>query len=164
MGRMRLVLLVACVVAAGCSAGIRRHGYAIPDGQPLADCEMPIHNDPKLDLSAFDVVGRIEAHDSGFSTDCDEEVVLREFMRDACHLDADLINITAESRPDFWSTCYRAKADFLRRRDGTGAPLASDEKYAPGDVHKRAQETHRRNRDVILWGAAAGAVGGAVAP
>jgi len=158
------VLLVACVVAAGCGASIRRHGYAIPDRQPLADCTMPIHNDPKLDLSGFDVVGRIEANDSGFSTDCDEEVVLREFTREACHLEADLINVTEESRPDFWSTCYRAKADFLRRKDRDGPPLASDEKYAPRDVHERAQETHRGNRDVILNGAAAGVVGGVVAP
>ena len=164
MGPMRLVLLVACVGAAGCSASIRRHGYAIPDGQPLVDCEMPIHSDPTLDLSAFDVLGRIEAHDGGFSTDCDEKVVLRQFTREACHLEADLINITEESRPDFWSTCYRAKADFLRRKDRAGAPLASDEKYAPADVRKRAQETHRRNRDVILNGVAAGALGGVVAP
>jgi len=158
------VLLVACVVAAGCSASIRRHGYAVPEGQPRADCAMPIRNDPTLDLSGFDVVGRIEAGDGGFSTDCDEEVVLREFARDACHLGADLINVTEEKRPDFWSTCYRAKADFLRRKDRDGPPLASDEKYAPRDVHERAQETHRRNRDVILNGAAAGVVGGVVAP
>jgi hypothetical protein len=164
MDPMRFLVLVACMVAAGCGASIRRHGYAIPDGQPLADCAMPIHNDPTLDLSGFDVLGRIEAHDSGFSTDCDEEVVLRAFAREACHVDAELINITEESRPDFWSTCYRAKADFLRRKDRAGAPLASDEKYAPADVRKRAQETHRRNRDVILNGAAAGVAGGVVAP
>jgi len=56
--------------------------------------------------------------------------VLNQFRQEACALGADLINITDESRFDILSTCYRAKAEFLRFKDKEKVKcLASDPIY-----------------------------------
>ena len=158
------LLLLACIVATGCAMRVERHGYAIPQDRAATECAMPIRNDPGRDEDAFELLGSIEVSDR-FSTDCDEQVVLRRLTVEACQLDADLVNVTEEKRPDFWSTCYRAKADFLRLKDRSArAQLASDEKYAPEDVRKRAQVTHDRQRWALFGGLMGGALGASFVP
>ena len=164
LGPTKALSLIICVLATGCAASVHRQGYEIPEGEVLVPCNMPIRSDRTGDLSGFEVIGQIEVGDSSFSTDCDEAIVLHQMTIDACHLEADLINITEEHRPDFWSTCYRAKADFLRVRDRPErVPLVSDDKYRADAVRERAQVTHRRNREMITGAIVGGVVGGAVA-
>ena len=74
--------------------------------------------------------GEILSGDSGFSLDCSRGYVLNIFQKEACALEADLINITYERDIDLWSSCYRAKAQFLRFKNREKAKnLASTELY-----------------------------------
>jgi hypothetical protein len=96
------------------------------------------------------VLGSIQAYDTGFSTYCDEAYILEIFCEDACTLGADVINITEEHQPDMVSSCYRARAQFLRFKDREKAKgLLSDAKYAPELVIERSLQSKVRAREVI---------------
>src|SRR5205814_6958379 len=106
-------------------------------------------------------LGSIRGHDTGLSTDCDEAAILDIFCREGSMLGADLINITEEKQPNPWtSTCYRARAEFLRFRDREKAKgLVSDAKYAPTLIVERSAATGKRNREVISGAVFGGLLG-----
>jgi hypothetical protein len=110
-----------------------------------------------------EVLGSIHAYDTGFSTDCDEAAILDIFCREGNMLDVDIINITEEKQPNpLTSTCYRARAEFLRFKDREKAKdLVSDPKYAPNLIIERSIATGKRNREVIT-GAVLGGLLGAI--
>ena len=88
------------------------------------------------------------------------------FCKEACALGADLVNVTDEKQPDFWSTCYRAKAEFLHFKDREEAKvLLSDAKYAPDLIIDRSEKSKRRAREIIAASVMGGLLGGlAVSP
>jgi hypothetical protein len=108
-----------------------------------------------------EILGSIHDYDTGFSTDCDEAAILDIFCREGSMLRADLINITEEKQPNPWtSTCYRAKAEFLRFKDREKAKvLVSDAKYAPDLIIERSAAAGKRNREVIAAGVFGGLLG-----
>lgn len=124
-------LLVLC----SCSAGISRYGYEIQDlnntsNSSSRECHIAINNQLAYDKSEVEVLGSIEAYDTSISVICSEAYVLDLFAKDACALGADAVNITEEKYPSFWSTCYRAKAEFLRfKKREQASLLTSDTKY-----------------------------------
>jgi len=156
MKTMLTVLLSAftALLLAGCESSIKRTGYQLPPGQTsksLQKCTIAIQRNVKFDTNAVTILGSIHAGDTGFSTDCDEAVVLDTFAREACMLGADLIDITEEKQPSFWtSTCYRARAQFLHFNDRKMAEgLLSDPRYAPDLIVKRATHARHRQTDLI---------------
>jgi hypothetical protein len=163
---LMMILCGAAVLVSGCAAGITRTGYQLPANQNpkgLQRCPIAIQCDAKYDSNAVEVLGSIDAYDTGFSTDCDEAYVLDIFCREACSVGADLINITEENRPDMWSSCYRAKAEFLRFKDRAKIKgLVSDAKYAPNLIIERSVRSNRRARDVITASVLGGALGGII--
>ena len=92
-------ILVAAFVflhCVGCAAKIERDGYELKD-QEMSDvpnCSVVIKNCPNIDKTHVMVLGRIEASDTGLSIECDEFDVLTLFIKEACALEADIINIT----------------------------------------------------------------------
>ena len=161
-----MALAVAVIIVSGCAAGITRTGYQLPKGQNPRDLQrrpIVIQCNANYDTNDVVVLGSIHAYDTGFSTDCDEAFVLDILNRDACMLQADLINITEEKQPNpLTSTCYRAKATFLRFKDREKAKsIVSDAKYAPEEIAKRVAATHKRNQEVMV-GTVVGAVGGGI--
>src|SRR5664279_3259857 len=118
---LMLVLCSTVILLSGCAAGIKRTGYQLPPGQTskeLPKRPIAIQCDVHYQTNDVDVLGSIQAYDTGLSTDCDEAVVLDTFCREGNLLGADVINITQEKQPNPWtSTCYRAKAEFLRFKD-----------------------------------------------
>jgi len=79
-------------------------------------------------------------------------------------LDADVINILEEKYPNFWSTCYRAKAEFLVYKDRNRAESDySDQKYTLEKILERSKETARRNKMVTEAGVMGGLFGGLLA-
>jgi len=155
-----MVLCSAAILASGCAAGITRTGYQLPPGQTSKD--LPRHSiaircNWKYATNDVVVLGSIHAYDTGLSTDCDEAYVLDIFCREGTMLGADIINITEEKEPNPWtSTCYRAKAEFLRFKNREEATnLVSDAKYAPEAIIARSEKYSKRNKEVII-----GAVGG----
>lgn len=112
----KFTLLFSLIVLTGCASTMTRSGYGLKNLQINKDsqCSVPIKNNFPYKKDEVEILGSIRAGDSGFSVKCGEAYVLKQFQLEACALGADLINIIAESRFDVLSTCYRAKAEFLR--------------------------------------------------
>ena len=121
MGNMRtLILLIVIISLTGCASVMTRYGYdlqSIPNRNAHLGCSIPIKRDFRYNKDEAEILGSIKAGDTGFSLECGKGYVLGIFRQEACALGADLINITYERGLDLWSSCYRAKADFLRLKD-----------------------------------------------
>jgi outer membrane lipoprotein SlyB len=161
-----MVQCCAAILASGCAAGISRTGYQLPPGQTSKDLPkrpIAIQDNVKYDTNDVVVLGSIHAYDNGFSTDCDEATILDIFCREGNMLGADVIDITQEKQPNpLTSTCYRAKAKFLRFKDREKAKnLVSDAKYAPEAIIERSAKFSNRNNEVIA-GAVLGGLLGAI--
>ena len=156
-----LVVISICMIS--CSSAFSRSGYSL-ENKPvlqLSDCEFPIKFQAKFIEDEITELGMIKASDTGFSLDCNEAYVLDKFAQEACMLGADLINIIEETYPNFWSTGYRAEAEFLRFKDKNIAEkIISDSKYAPELIIERSKETARRNKMAIEAGEMGGLLGG----
>jgi hypothetical protein len=160
--RRLLILAVASVVLSGCATSFRRTGFAAATAPAPADCHVVFKQAFPANADEVDVLGTVTASDSGFSITCDEGYVLGRMRDDACAVGADVVSLSDESAPDFWSTCYRAKATLLRLRDrDQAATLASDERYAPLAVMDRSIVTYERTRAMIGAGIAGGFAAGA---
>lgn len=115
----KIVLLISLIVFIGCSSTMTRYGYNLQNLPANKDtkCNIPIKKNFPYKKEEVEILGSIRAGDSGFSVKCGEAYVLKQFHQEACALGADLINIIDESRFDILSTCYRAKAEFLRFKE-----------------------------------------------
>jgi TPR repeat protein len=160
-----LILCGATAILSGCTSGITRTGYRLPAGQTsVATTNRLIAIKYNVHYSTNDVVllGSIHAYDTGFSTRCDEAYVLGIFSEEGRMLGADVINITGERQPDFWSTCYQARAQFLRFKDRKMAmEVSSDPKYAPDLVAERSERSKELATGEIEAAVVGGALGGA---
>lgn len=127
-----LFLLMPVLVVTGCASKITRYGYSVNTVQGKSDsnCNVPIKKNFHYVKEEVDILGEILSGDSGVSIDCGQGYVMKLFRKEACGLKADLINITYERNIDLWSSCYRAKAQFLRFKDREKAKnLQSDYGY-----------------------------------
>ena len=52
--------------------------------------------------------------ETGFSVECSEGHALKILENEACAINADLVVINEETRPDVWSSCYRCTATFYK--------------------------------------------------
>jgi hypothetical protein len=114
---MRIATLIApsLVLFVGCAAGMKLDlAEERPPAKP-ASCEIEILRQSEGIPSGFREIGDIYFHDTGFSTRCSQEIVLDRLHREACAAGADAANIYRESFPNFWTTCYRVKAQLLQR-------------------------------------------------
>jgi hypothetical protein len=157
-------VVVASVVLSGCASSFRRTGYAAATQKATADCRVVFKQEVSAAPDEIDVLGSVTASDSGFSIKCDEAYVLRRFRDDACAVGADVVRLSDEKAPDFWSTCYRAKAELLRYRDrDVVQTLTSDARYDPDPLRERSDVTYDRLRDAAIGGAIAGPAGAVAA-
>lgn len=161
------VALVLLSFSIGCATGLKRVGYQLPagsDAKNLQRCPIAVRSGAHYDAAAVEVVGGLKAFDTGFSTTCDEAYILDLFCKEACAIGADVVNVTEEHQPDWWSTCYRANAEFLRYKDREQAKvLLSDAKYAPELIIDRAEKSKKRTRTIIAASVMGGVLGGLIA-
>jgi hypothetical protein len=159
-----LTVVIASIVLSGCASSFRRTGYAAATQKAPPDCQVVFKQQVPLGPDEVDVLGTVTASDSGFSIKCDEAYVLRRFRDDACSIGADVVSLSDERAPDFWSTCYRAKADLLRYRDRELVKsLTSDARYDAEPLRARSEVTYDRLRDAAIGGAIAGPAGAVAA-
>lgn len=160
-------LLIALVCLSGCVSGTSHRNNNTAATAPVAPtapaepCRIAIKFRMKYDPANVEVLG------SKQGSQPDEGRVLQRFCNEACRLGADLVNILEEKQPDKWSSCYRAKVEFVRFKDrDVVKKLYSDISYDSQFVHQRVQEAKQRDRDemraAIIRGAIGGAVGGAI--
>lgn len=130
---LNIFLFFVLISLMGCASKITRYGYTlqdIPDRNKCLGYHIAIKKDFVYNKEEVESLGEIKAGDSGVSIDCSEGYVLNLFRQEACALKADLINIIYERNIDLWSSCYRARAQFLRLKDrGKVKLLDSDAQY-----------------------------------
>jgi hypothetical protein len=66
------------------------------------------------DTTGLIKVGSIRLKDSGYSINCNEEDAVNILKKEACRLNADLVNIFRDKNPGFLYYCYDCHADFFR--------------------------------------------------
>ena len=162
--KQTVILTLIISILSGCAAGISRTGYDsqdLPEVASVSNCNIAIKYQANYTEEEVDIIGEIKAYDTGFSVYCDEAYVLNIFCEEACKQGADLVNITKEKYPSWKSSCYRAKAEFLKFKDRDMIKsLVSDKKYAPELIIERSQETAQRTKKVIEAGVMGGLLGG----
>lgn len=162
--RVLMSVVIASVALSGCASSFRRTGYVAAPQKAPADCRVAFKQQVSASPDEVDVLGEVTASDSGFSIKCDEAYVLRRFRDDACAVGADVVRLSDEKAPDFWSTCYRARAALLRYRDREVVKtLTSDARYDPAPLRGRSEVTYDRLRDAAIGGAIAGPAGAVAA-
>ena len=158
------LLMVITTTMFGCSPGIKRYGYSLQDVGDVdtSSCSIAIKRNFNYSENEVEILGEIKAYDTGFSTECSEAYILSCFCKEGCGLGSDIVNIVDETLPDFfWSTCYRAKAEFIRLKDRQKAKLVvSDPCYHWELVVERSIETERRTRQAMSDARNAGILGG----
>lgn len=162
--RFAVFVLAATFFVMGCSAGVSRQGYTLSKECVPSNCSVLVLGYEAFNETRMERLGSIEMYDTGFSIWCDEEYVLNRMKNEACALGADIVNITDEKYPDFWSSCYRAKADFIRLKNKEEANFVkADPHYDMVKIRERSQQTWRILQDGISAGVIGGVVG-AMAP
>ena len=160
------LFMVITTTMFGCSPGIDRQGYTLQDVGDVdaSSCSIAIKRNFDYSENEVEILGEIKAYDTGFSTNCSEAHILSCFLRESCGLGADIVNIVDETQPDFfWSTCYRAKAEFIRLKDRPKAGLVlSDPCYHWELVMERSIETERRSKQMMSDARNAGMLGGII--
>lgn len=134
MQALKLMALIFWVLScSGCASVMTRYGYDlndIPNRNTYLGCRVPVMKNFQYSKDDVEVVGSIKAGDTGVSIECGKGYVIGVFRQEACSLGADLVNITYERGLDIWSSCYRAKAEFLRYKDRARVKvLVSDAEY-----------------------------------
>jgi hypothetical protein len=103
------------------------------------------------------MIGEVKLGDSGFSVACSEEHAINILRGEACAINADLIIITEENRPDLWSSCYRCRAEFYRfNKSDNNKDIKSDEIYDPRNIQDRVSRDRLKNTAIAIGSTAIG--------
>ena len=158
-----MALCSAAIFVSGCAAGIIRTGYQLPKEQDTNNAVgriIAVQRNATFDTNDVVILGFIHSYDTGFSLDCDEAYSLDIFCQEGRILGADLVNITEEKHPDWFSSCYRARAEFVRFKDREKVKsLYSDPYYAPAPIIDRSVQSGKRNRETIAAAVLGGILG-----
>ncbi len=150
------VLVLFALVA--CTTSLKREGYTVGKTRPIRGaCELPVKFQANVPTENKTVLGKAWAGEPGMGTTCGQDYVLELFQEDACELKADFINIVEEHHPNFWSTCYRARAEFVALKKKT--KLVTDARYSPEEIQKSVLKGEELTKQAISAGVAGGAAG-----
>ena len=151
-----IYLFVIGFLLTNCTHRIKRVGYdAKKDYYQF--CDVVINNNILINDSIFVKVGSITLGESGFSTRCNESDAIRILRGEACTVNADLIVITDEKRPDVVSSCYRCKADFYQfKSEDLAYTIKDDQQYEIQNTQSRVQKDRSTNATIIAAGFAIG--------
>ncbi len=139
--------LILIFLFSSCSHRIVRTGYS--DVNPEnSNCVVVIKKQMVIP-STLKKVGEIKLGDSGFSISCSEDQALEILKKEACSLNAGIINIAEESRPDIISSCYRCRAEFYINVDDK-MTYQSDKQYNSGNINNRVSADHVRNTFIAI--------------
>jgi hypothetical protein len=146
-----LVLLLL----SGCTHRIVRTGYQTGKSD-YSDCNIAITRFMQVTDSVLKI-GEIKLGESGFSVACSESHAIQILKNEGCAIQADLINIVEENRPDLWSSCYRCRAEFYKFKNSP-VKIQSDHSYYPENVSTRVSRDRSRNTALAVAGGVLGIV------
>jgi len=143
-------LLITVLLFSNCSHRIIRTGYQIKKSDYVA-CDVVIKKDTSFADTTATKIGEIKLGESGFSVACSEEHAINILKGEACAINADIIIITEENRPDLWSSCYRCRAEFYRFNiSDNDKEIKSDDIYNSGEIQNRVSEDRSKNTAIAV--------------
>ncbi len=102
-------------------------------------------------------VGEVELKDSYYSTKCNEAHALKLLEKEACALNANVVKIVQENRPNVGSSCYRCKAEIYKILQSK-EELKSDDYYRKEEIEKRVTKDNKTNTALLVTSIALGFV------
>lgn len=145
--------LILLFFISSCTHRIVRTGYQI-NKSDYKNCDILIKKSMTI-TDSLQKVGEIKLGESGFAVACSEAHAIEILKNEGCALNADIINIAEETRPDLWSSCYRCRAEFYKFKGSSMKPT-NNEYYKSGEVNKRVSSDRTRNTIVGIAAAVLG--------
>jgi len=147
---------MAGLLFSNCAHRIVRTGYKVKKSD-YKTCDVVIKNNVSVSDTLITKIGEIKLGDFAFSVSCSESHAINILRGEASAINADLIIITKENRPDFWSSCYRCRAEFYKfNSNDVGTKVYTDEAYVPENLQKRVSQDRLKNTVMILGSAIVG--------
>lgn len=148
-----LVPVLLLLVFASCSHRIHRMGY---EARPAIDGNCEVHISKFMAANdSIEKIGEITLGESGFSVSCSEAHALELLKKEACALQADVVNITSENRPDLWSSCYRCTAEFYHYKNPGQRP-PGNASLSSQEVAQRVNKDRKQNTVVMIFAVVTG--------
>ena len=137
------------ILFSGCTHRIVRTGYDVNKSDYKESTAAIIREGEPIDTIAVKV-GEIKLGDSFFANSCSEDYAINILKNESSALNADLIVITEEKRPEISSYCYRCRAEFYKFTV-MDTLIASDQFYSPDKIRERvAKANNDRFNDVLV--------------
>lgn len=134
--------LLILFLMSGCTHRIVRTGYQI-NKSDYKNCDIAVKKYMTV-TDSLEKVGEIKLGESGFAVACSETHALEILKNEGCALNANIVNIVEETRPDLLSSCYRCSAVFYRFK-GSTMKYTDNEYYKTPEVEKRVGKDRTRN-------------------
>lgn len=109
-------VIIAGIIAAtsGCEPEVREVNYQTA-GQTPGMCSLDVYSEGLTVSERFKVLGEISVRDTGFTTNCSQDVVMSKIRKAACASGADAIQMFNVMHPSLaYSTCFQANARFIK--------------------------------------------------
>ncbi len=162
MVKRLICFLIVGLLFTNCSHRIVRSGYQIRKSDYVT-CDVAIKRTTSIADTSATKIGEIKLGESGLSVTCSERHAISILKGEACAINADLIIITEEKRPDLWSSCYRCRAEFYQfNSTDSNRDLKSEEIYDDRNVKDRVSEDRTRTTVMVIGSAVAGFIMGFV--
>lgn len=155
-----IYLLLVCLVFSGCTHRIARTGYEVKKSD-YTNCDVLIQKGIIVPDSIAIQIGEIKLGETGVSVACSEKHALKLLQGEACAIDADIIVITEENRPDAWSSCYRCRAKFYQYLNPEVVLVSTqDDLYDLDNVDQRVSKDRKKNTAIVIGAVIAGVIVG----
>ena len=106
----QIIFLLFTLVLAACSTS--KHTSVINYATPLpAGTHVEVIGIGQQVPDGAKLLGSISVGDSGFTTQCSYQEVIRDAINMARDMGGNVLQITEHKEPDIWSSCHRIKAD-----------------------------------------------------
>lgn len=146
---------LSLVVFTSCTHDIYRSNY-IPHHGEFSKCKV-VFKKTVAPGDSLQKVGEVELKDSHYSTRCNEAHALQLLEKEACALNANVVKIVQEKRPNLGGSCYRCKAEIFKA-SLSSEELKSDDYYRKEEIKKRVKADKKTNTALLVTSIALGFV------
>ncbi len=146
--RKLVYLIFSIILFTNCNHRIVRINYNKTSTENK-HCDVPITNNLSLIDSSSQYIGSIKLKDSGFSSYFIEYETVRILKSEAYIVDANIVIIREEHRPDRKSTCYRCVADFYKTKNKNIKNI--DNNYHLNNIQERVLKDKEVNKQNLIY-------------
>ena len=147
--------LTLLIIITSCSHTILRTGYQI-DKSEYKQCNIIVKKFMHVSDS-LKKIGEIRIGDSGFAIKCSEADAIIILKNEGCALNANIVDIVEETRPDVISSCYRCRAEFYTFKY-PNINVQKDEVSNEENVNKRVSKDRSKNTVIGIMAISVGII------